>query len=231
MFKVAWKLTETEMPRTESQFEESYTYKVFTFQFVNFYGALFYLSFIRGNQSQYHVIVANATLTCVCVCTHMCVAGSIFFAAPPTDAMSTGCPVTGCLMDVTIQLFIIMTGKQAINNVRSHLQMIDVDVVEHNVVCWQVLEIGMPLIKNRMRKRGHQGDASNSYTRWERDLDLEEVPPINLFGDYLEMLIQFGFVTMFVPSFPLAPLFALINNVIEIRLDAFKMITATRRLV
>ncbi len=34
------------------------------------------------------------------------------------------------------------------------------------------------------------------------------------------LVIQFGMVTLFVASFPLAPLFALLNNVIEIRLDA-----------
>jgi hypothetical protein len=41
--------------------------------------------------------------------------------------------------------------------------------------------------------------------------------------------MQFGFVTLFVAAFPLAPLFALINNVIEIRVDAYKLVVATRR--
>lgn len=42
-------------------------------------------------------------------------------------------------------------------------------------------------------------------------------------------VIQFGFVTLFVASFPLAPLFALLNNIIEIRLDAKKFVTELRR--
>ncbi|XP_035770555.1 anoctamin-2b [Neolamprologus brichardi] len=41
--------------------------------------------------------------------------------------------------------------------------------------------------------------------------------------------IQFGFVSLFVASFPLAPLFALLNNIIEIRLDAKKFVTELRR--
>lgn len=45
----------------------------------------------------------------------------------------------------------------------------------------------------------------------------------------LSAVIQFGFVTLFVASFPLAPLFALLNNIIEIRLDAKKFITELRR--
>ena len=50
-------------------------------------------------------------------------------------------------------------------------------------------------------------------------------------SDYLEMLIQFGFLTMFAASMPLAPLFALVNNIFEIRIDAHKLIRYTRRLV
>ncbi len=42
-------------------------------------------------------------------------------------------------------------------------------------------------------------------------------------------VIQFGFVTLFVASFPLAPLFALLNNIIEIRLDAKKFVAELRR--
>lgn len=42
-------------------------------------------------------------------------------------------------------------------------------------------------------------------------------------------VIQYGFVTLFVAAFPLAPLFALLNNVAEIRLDAYKMVKEARR--
>lgn len=42
-------------------------------------------------------------------------------------------------------------------------------------------------------------------------------------------VLQFGFTTIFVAAFPLAPLLALINNIIEIRLDAFKFVTQWRR--
>ena len=42
-------------------------------------------------------------------------------------------------------------------------------------------------------------------------------------------MIQYGFVTIFVAAFPLAPMFALMNNVIEIRLDAYKYVTQFRR--
>ncbi|KAG8126811.1 hypothetical protein E2320_021940, partial [Naja naja] len=42
------------------------------------------------------------------------------------------------------------------------------------------------------------------------------------FQDYQEMFIQFGYVVLFSSAFPLAATCALINNIIEIRSDAFK---------
>lgn len=47
--------------------------------------------------------------------------------------------------------------------------------------------------------------------------------------DYLEMFIQFGYVLLFSPAFPLAALFCLISNALEIRVDAFKLCNAVQR--
>lgn len=44
-------------------------------------------------------------------------------------------------------------------------------------------------------------------------------------------VIQYGFTTIFVAAFPLAPLLALFSNLVEIRLDAIKMVRLQRRLV
>lgn len=52
---------------------------------------------------------------------------------------------------------------------------------------------------------------------------------LTLFDEYLEMVIQFGFITLFVVAFPLGPLFAFLNNILEIRIDAFKVLTQLKR--
>ena len=76
--------------------------------------------------------------------------------------------------------------------------------------------------------------------------DFKLVGNDGLFQEYLEMgqtvkcfhkfnskisVLQFGFITIFVAAFPLAPLFALLNNWVEIRLDAQKFVCETRRAV
>lgn len=43
------------------------------------------------------------------------------------------------------------------------------------------------------------------------------------YHDYLQIYIQFGYVTLFSSVVPMAALIALVNNVIEIRLDIFKL--------
>ena len=110
-------------------------------------------------------------------------------------------------MELTQQLAIIMIGKQVINNCR---------------------EIFLPRLQSWYhRKHTNIEHKDRGLTRWERDYRLIQYE--GLFEEYLEMILQFGFITIFVAAFPLAPFFALINNWFEIRLDAKKLVCHTRR--
>ena len=51
----------------------------------------------------------------------------------------------------------------------------------------------------------------------------------NLFADYLEMMIQFGYCTLFSAAFVLAPVLGFVNNYLEIRVDAWKITSLCRR--
>ncbi|XP_074515545.1 anoctamin-1-like isoform X1 [Sebastes fasciatus] len=123
------------------------------------------------------------------------------------------CAHAGCLMELCIQLCITMLGKQLIQN--------------------NLFEIGIPKLKKLLRRRKSPLDSkqeeelNNSLQRHERDHNLGPFTGLN--PEYMEMIIQFGMVTLFVASFPLAPLFALLNNIIEIRLDAKKFVMELRR--
>nr|XP_021513325.1 anoctamin-5 [Meriones unguiculatus] len=121
---------------------------------------------------------------------------------------SEECDPAGCLVELTTQLTIIMIGKQIFANIQEACQ---------------------PLIFNWWRRRRSRTHSEKLYSRWEQDNDLQIFGSLGLFYEYLETVIQFGFVTLFVASFPLAPLFALINNIVEIRVDAWKLTTQYRR--
>lgn len=43
------------------------------------------------------------------------------------------------------------------------------------------------------------------------------------YDDYLEMFIQFGYVVLFSSVYPVAAFWAVVNNILEIRADAFKL--------
>ncbi|XP_026479830.1 anoctamin-10-like [Ctenocephalides felis] len=49
------------------------------------------------------------------------------------------------------------------------------------------------------------------------------------YDDYLELFVQFGYVVLFSSAYPLAAFWAVVNNVLEIRADAFKLCTVFRR--
>eukprot|EP00903_Cladosiphon_okamuranus_P009327 g8896.t1 len=103
-----------------------------------------------------------------------------------------------------------------------------------------VTEVAIPYIKYIMRikaeKRvngspdGHKNTGKIQRTQAEKGLHLEQYDPImGTLMDYAELAVQFGYITLFVVAFPLAPLLALANNYVEFRSDAFKLLTQMQR--
>ncbi|KAL7288575.1 hypothetical protein TKK_0017314 [Trichogramma kaykai] len=183
-------LTEMELLRTQAEFDDSLTLKVYLFQFINYYASIFYVAFLKGKfvgyPKKYNKILGFRQEEC-----------------------SPG----GCLLELSIQLVIIMVGKQAI---------------------YTVMEMILPILyKSWALFRIHTGlkqkDPIVPRRQWIRDLKLLDWSARGLYDEYLEMVIQFGFITLFVVAFPLAPFFALANNVFEMRLDAAKFLRHYRR--
>uniref|UniRef100_A0A4W4G1H4 Anoctamin n=1 Tax=Electrophorus electricus TaxID=8005 RepID=A0A4W4G1H4_ELEEL len=178
---LAEQLTKWEMHRTQTQYEDAFTFKVFIFQFVNFYSSPFYVAFFKGRFVGYpgHY-------------------GTLF------GMRNEDCGPGGCLIELAEQLFIIMMGKQLINNVQEF-----------------VIPYKQSLASVKKSQSGQEPQP------WEQDYELIECE--GLFDEYLEIVLQFGFITIFVAAFPLAPLFALLNNWAEVRLDAHKFVCEYRR--
>ncbi|XP_043963843.1 anoctamin-2b isoform X3 [Gambusia affinis] len=188
---VALWLTELEIPKTETNFEERLILKAFLLKFMNAYAPIFYVAFFKGRfagRPGSYVYVFN-------------------------DYRMEECAPGGCLIELCIQLSIIMLGKQLIQN--------------------NIFEIGIPKLKKLIHalkeKETIQKKKDEERPPQQWNLDYALAPFEGLTPEYMEMIIQFGFVSLFVASFPLAPLFALLNNVIEIRLDARKFVTELRR--
>ncbi|XP_035878516.1 anoctamin-7 [Phyllostomus discolor] len=123
------------------------------------------------------------------------------------------CAPGGCLVELAQELLVIMVGKQIINNVQEIL-------IPKLKGWWQKLRL-------RSKRRKVAASVAAGPAPWEADYEL--LPFEGLFDEYLEMVLQFGFVTIFVAACPLAPLFALLNNWVEIRLDARKFVCERRR--
>ncbi|XP_064174667.1 anoctamin-6-like [Anguilla rostrata] len=186
--RVAIWITDFELPRTKTEYENSLTLKMFLFQFVNYYSSCFYIAFFKGKVVGYP-------------------GQPVYWLGMYRNEE---CDPGGCLIELTTQLTIIMGGKAIWNNIQ---------------------EVLMPWVMNLISRHCSSSRSEKSVPRWEQDYQLQPMGKLGLFYEYLEMVIQFGFVTLFVASFPLAPLLALLNNLFEIRVDAWKITTQFRRVV
>ncbi|EZA51402.1 Anoctamin-1 [Ooceraea biroi] len=189
-------LTEIELLRTQTEFDDSLTLKIYLLEFVNYYASIFYIAFFKGKFVGYPGEYNR------------------FFGFRQEE-----CGPGGCLLELCIQLSIIMIGKQAMNTI---LEMLF--PLFYKWMNTLKVHVGMKkLVDNDKRY------SSRKHLQWIRDYKLVQWGPRSLFPEYLEMVLQYGFVTIFVAAFPLAPFFALLNNVFEMRLDAKKLLTMYRR--
>ncbi|KIY63984.1 DUF590-domain-containing protein [Cylindrobasidium torrendii FP15055 ss-10] len=106
------------------------------------------------------------------------------------------------------------------------------------------MEIGLPYVLRAVDNYRKKKDSPKKKVVFEDEKEkggqaerqfLEDVrhqaslPEYELFLDYSEMAMQFGYVAVWSTIWPIAPLMAYINNVFELRSDAFKIITHQRR--
>ena len=144
-------LTDIEYRRTQTEYDGSLTLKIYLFQFVNYYSSIFYIAFLKGQFVGYPAKYNR-----------------IF------DLRQEECSTAGCLMELSIQLIIIMVGKQAVN---------------------AVIEMWLPFfikkwnsIWNKMGKPDPtDGESLISCNQWTNDYKHLAWSSSGLFDDYLEM--------------------------------------------
>merc|ERR1711916_76261 len=196
---VAKKLNDWENHRTKTEYNDNLALKVFLFQFINSYLSFYYIAFVK-----------RGTLLW----------GSTDFedrCEPPSflGDFDEGALTVGCMTELSVQLAIIL-------------------VVQMTVM--QGKEIFLPIVMKRIKTwlatRNGEVDPNSENERNKLPPYEEQsfyVPYEGTFEEYNEMIIQFGYITLFASAFPLAPILALINNIVEIRTDAYRLLTSTQR--
>jgi len=101
------------------------------------------------------------------------------------------------------------------------------------IVIQNTLEVLIPYVTGRIKASSERtaaaarGEAVSSKSDAEEQMALS--PNRNTIDDMSEMVVQFGYVTMFVIALPITPLLALINNVVELKVDGYKALNESQR--
>ncbi|CAE7662482.1 Ano6, partial [Symbiodinium microadriaticum] len=93
------------------------------------------------------------------------------------------------------------------------------------------LKVVIPSLMNYLNEQAQmKGDTIHPLTEAEKDYNLMEYHVmLGPFADYTEASIQYGYATMFVAAYPLAAIMSFVNNYIELRVDAWKLLQQCRR--
>lgn len=93
----------------------------------------------------------------------------------------------------------------------------------------QVTEVVIPFLVDRLvnapRRREREDDPQED--KFRNQITLPVFP--GLFGEYIELLVQFGYLSLFSCVYPLTAVLLLINNLTEIRSDAYKICNLFRK--
>jgi len=120
-----------------------------------------------------------------------------------------------CMDELSTQLFSLVVLMQVVGNVKELM------------IPYMMGKMKKYLAARKSRKTGVAPDEPIKMTMYEDQSHMAPYP--STFDDYNEMAIQFGFVTMFAAAFPVASLASFVNNVVEIRSDAYKLLAQTQR--
>eukprot|EP00657_Telonema_sp_P-1_P009422 TRINITY_DN3609_c0_g1_i2.p1 TRINITY_DN3609_c0_g1~~TRINITY_DN3609_c0_g1_i2.p1 ORF type:complete len:762 (-),score=247.85 TRINITY_DN3609_c0_g1_i2:108-2393(-) len=228
---IAIKLNDWENHKTDTEYDDSLIIKNFSFQFINNYGPFYLVAFLKSNVEYFGLGAVLGPCECH---TYDCEPSTSQYYNPQfcttnadhctnndvlDHAYGCHCKETSCLQELMVLLISIFGVNLFIGN---------------------MLEFGVPWIKARVNMyleekamKQASAEAGNldeevapmTQAEFEGKLQVYESP----FEDYNEMILQLGFVSFFAVAFPLCALMALVNNVIEIRSDAFKLLAAHQR--
>ncbi|XP_045204695.2 anoctamin-4-like isoform X2 [Mercenaria mercenaria] len=206
---VAWKLTEWENHRTQTQYNDALIIKLFAFSFANTYASCFYIAFFRGRF------------------------GGIFGLS---DEYNDECEGDSCMSQLSFQVCVLMLAKPLPKFLKDIVLPFIRKLWRTRPDCCRCCDKGCCCCNNKVEdeeKGSKMPDTDTlSMKRSKAFLKKERYkPPLGDFtlGEYTEKVIIYGFLMLFAASFPLAPLIALIILFLDKHIDAKRLLWLNRR--
>lgn len=202
---VAMAMTSYENHRTQTSFNDSMITKLFLFSFANSYAPAIYIAFLKR-------------------------------------AVGDACLNSSCMGELGMSMAVIFSarnvGQHVITYVTPRIPKWK-DAIEEKVsscLLWQTSVLVGAVAGNGDSDEAEDKDKDNEqpheifYAKKSTCEDQYIRPKYdNVFSDYNELSVQFGFLCLFSAAFPVAPVLAIINNFFEVRSDGSKMLDAFRR--
>ncbi|XP_069129739.1 anoctamin-7-like isoform X3 [Argopecten irradians] len=203
--KVALKLTDWENYRTQSAYDDALIIKLFAFQFANNYASCVYIAFFRGNFDLFGVFGLG-------------------------EEYRDDCSGT-CMSQLSFQVLTLMLVKPFPKMFKDIVLPL-LKKLWRKRPSWFCRCACCPCLNNKVGEKSPENmleadrQITNSY------IEMEYLKPsLDDFtlGEYTEKIIQYGFLMLFAASFPLAPLLALVTLLVDIRVDAKRLLWLNRR--
>jgi len=226
--------TEKENHRLESQYEESLIAKLFLFQFINSYAMLFYIAFFRT------MIGDDCSGDGGCMGELSLALFVIFgFRLIYINAEELLWPIAEPHVRATLKTlkskFIQWYNEEFPDEDPPGMRAppgnpkTPTPKKRGSIVVEQI-EQSLAEENEREAQMARKRELTKKMSVTEREFNLDEYTKMNQsIDEYAELSIQFGYVTLFVAAFPLAPLFALASNFFKIKIDAYKLLCSLRR--
>ncbi|XP_063690723.1 anoctamin-7-like [Bolinopsis microptera] len=205
---IANKLTDRENHRTQRDHDNHLSFKIYLFEFVNYYSTLFYIAFIKGNVTS---------------------------PADPrylygNSMKIEGCAPGGCMSEVSIQMIMIMSVQRIVPILKDIIRTLNINRIKEEMK-FKLLSPFVDCCKftQRWKDMAEQilKDLNKNRSQYVQDFELAE--PTEMYQEYINNIIQLGFLTMFVTAFPLAPLICLFINIWQRHKDATRYVKRVRR--
>ncbi|XP_060078280.1 anoctamin-4-like [Ylistrum balloti] len=200
--KVAIKLTDWENYRTQSGYDDALIIKLFAFQFANNYASCVYIAFFRGNFDVFGVFGLG-------------------------EEYRDDCSGT-CMSQLSFQVLTLMV-------VKPFPKMFKDIVLPLLIKLWRIRPswcCRCACFKNKVGEKSPEDQIEADRQITNSYIEMEFMKPTLgdfTLGEYTEKIIQYGFLMLFAASFPLAPLLALVTLLVDIRVDAKRMLWLNRR--